>query len=699
MRHRFRLAFLLLVPLMSVGASAAPCLDVVRLRSETGWNGHLQGVATDGTNLFWSWTRAIVRTDFEGNVLSEIATPYHHGDLCVHGGKVYVAVNLGSFNRPSGTEAVSEVRAFDAGTLAAAGTWKIPELIYGAGGITHYRGRFYVVGGLPDGMDGNAVYEYDGKFRFRRKIPLAIGWTNLGIQTVDATPEGFFRFGIYGRKGERPYALVCRFGEFGDPKAYRRVDAGNPSIAILRANGTDYCAAHWKVAGGKDMWTGLIHRMREFAQIEREASTNAFFRTERKTDGTWRLLDPAGRPFVIRSVGGANMRGPYCEKLGVRPYEAFLATQGVTRAQWVERTAGRLKDWGFNAIGSGADSWLERHGFAHMAMLAFSGHLADRKAGPEMWITPWRGAPSQAFPNVFHPDFERLCDEVAEAECIRRRDDPGLVGYYLDNELNWWGRGDWYMCGMLDEVLRTLPEGHLARKAALKVLERTVGVDAAAYLALPEPKRLEARRMFTEAVATRYFRITTEAVRRCDPNHLVLGCRFAGVQGGADEVWRIAGRFCDAVSFNCYPSADFANGRLTASVHHRTVGKNDGRFRDVELGRLWDGRQAVAGKPLLITEWSFIGLDAGLPCKVGCGQRLATQTERARAVGMFLDFAAARPSVIGTEFFMWVDEPALGCTGAHPEDSNYGLVNVRDEPYAEVTAAFRNRPAAGREAR
>ena len=102
-----------------------------------------------------------------------------------------------------------------------------------------------------------------------------------------------------------------------------------------------------------------------------------------------------------------------------------------------------------------------------------------------------------------------------------------------------------------------------------------------------------------------------------------------------------------------------------------------------------DERARVAHKPLFITEWSFIGLDAGLPCAVGCGQRLATQTERARAVGMFLDFVRAHPALVGSEYFMWVDDPAQGCTKAHPEDSNYGLVDVENRPYREVTEAFR----------
>ena len=415
-------------------------------------------------------------------------------------------------------------------------------------------------------------------------------------------------------------------------------------------------------------------------------ASGGFYRTERTADG-WRILNPQGRPSTLLGIEKANMRGPYCEKLGKHPYEESLKSRGVCRETWVAQTTDRLNAWGFNLLGTSCDEMLKSGGFAYTQMLAFGDRFVRR--GPDFCISPWNGAPCQAFPNVFHPQFAQLCDEVARACCHRHRDDTQLLGYYLDNELNWWGEGDWYRPGLLDHVLRTLPADHLARQAAEQTLERTVKVGAEAYLALPEEKRLVARSAFTDAVAREYFRITTEAIRRYDPNHLILGCRFAGVQGASDEVWKRAGAFCDIVSFNCYPRADFERDALFVNVHQRRIGEKEGAFVLKELRQMIDERARVAHKPLFITEWSFIGLDAGLPCAVGCGQRLATQTERARAVGMFLDFVRAHPALVGSEYFMWVDDPAQGCTKAHPEDSNYGLVDVENRPYREVTEAFR----------
>lgn len=417
-------------------------------------------------------------------------------------------------------------------------------------------------------------------------------------------------------------------------------------------------------------------------------SAVGFYRTEKDSEG-WTLRDPNGSGMMVLAIEKANMNGPYCEKINSRPYADNLRAKGDTRETWVARTAARLHEWGFNVLGTSCDDWLQRKGFGWTQMIAFGARVVSK--GKEYSILPWKGAPCQAFPNVFHPKFRQICDDIAKESCLKCRDDRSLLGYYLDNELNWWGEGDWYRPCMLDCVLRTLPKEHGAYMMAMDVLSRFNISDPGTYLRLPESDRVPARSLYTRSMARKYFRTVVESIRKYDRNHLILGCRFAGVQGAPDEVWQEAGKYCDVVSFNCYPSADFANGRLTVSLHRRTVGKNDGRFEASDLDNVLDRLYKVVGKPMMITEWSFIGLDAGLPCKVGCGQRLSTQRDRANAVGMFLDFVVRKPYLIGSEYFMWTDDPEQGCTKAHPEDSNYGLVDVSDEPYKEVVDAFRAR--------
>jgi len=158
---------------------------------------HLQGVCTDGKQaLFWCFTDRLVKTDLDGRVLNQIPVGDHHGDLCHHDGKVYVAVNFGQFNRAEGA-ADSWVHVYDAETLEEQARHPVPEVVHGAGGIAHHEGRFLVVGGLPEGVGENYAYEYDERFRFRRRHVLASGPTLMGIQTATFA-EGRWWFGCYG---------------------------------------------------------------------------------------------------------------------------------------------------------------------------------------------------------------------------------------------------------------------------------------------------------------------------------------------------------------------------------------------------------------------------------------------------------------------------------------------------------------------
>lgn len=159
---------------------------------------HLQGVCRDDQDsIFWSFTTKLVKTDRAGKVLEQVDVANHHGDLCFHQGKVYVALNLGKFNDPKGN-ADSWVYIYNAGDLSLVARHRTPEVFHGAGGIAFHDGKFLIVGGLPDDVNENYVYEYDDNFQFLRKHSLDGGHTHLGIQTV-AFADGHWWFGCYGR--------------------------------------------------------------------------------------------------------------------------------------------------------------------------------------------------------------------------------------------------------------------------------------------------------------------------------------------------------------------------------------------------------------------------------------------------------------------------------------------------------------------
>ena len=173
-----------------------------RVDCEGHYPGHLQGICLDdeknddAKNIYWSFTTWLVKTDARGKLILKVPVASHHGDLCYAEGKLYVAVNLGKFNDPKGN-ADSWVYVYDAKNLREIARHEIQQVKYGAGGMATHDGRFLVVGGLPDDINENYLYEFDGDFQFIKKHVLSSGHTRLGIQGA-AYSEGIWWLACYG---------------------------------------------------------------------------------------------------------------------------------------------------------------------------------------------------------------------------------------------------------------------------------------------------------------------------------------------------------------------------------------------------------------------------------------------------------------------------------------------------------------------
>ncbi len=396
--------------------------------------------------------------------------------------------------------------------------------------------------------------------------------------------------------------------------------------------------------------------------------------------GFYRVASAGGRDTVIAPNGSSmfmlgcchvHPRGSYSHALGYSPYGRFCETNYPSKEVWAEETAARLKMWGFNSLGAACDTNLLGKAFPHVGDSSLRmGQDFARGSDSERWIRPFQGAPCQALPNVFHPDWPAHCDAVAAAKCAPCRDDPDRIGYYIDNELAWWGLNGDRGTGVFDAIA-SFPSGHSARKA----LERWLSENRSFVETAPP---VSAKLAFLRHFARTYFEVTTAAIRRHDPNHLILGCRFAGLQGAHPVVWEECGKFCDIVSFNCYPWADLDHGVV--------LDEKCGVPMEVRL-REYHG---YADRPLFISEWSFPALDTGHPCLKGAGQRVPTQVERAEAAALFLRTMRSDPHVVGCDWFMWCDRPAAGGHKANAEDCNYGLVGEDGKPYKGLIEVFEN---------
>ncbi len=404
--------------------------------------------------------------------------------------------------------------------------------------------------------------------------------------------------------------------------------------------------------------------------------TPNFFRVAEFDGRDW-VVDPAGRCTWLAGVDHVRAGGWHCEALGYSPYGRFVETNYASRAEWAAETVGHLRAWGFNMLSFAHDREVRHAGLAHALGVAFSDEFGKR--GGDWTISPGTAkTPGVAFPNVFHPDFAEACAEIARRKCAQHRDDPWLVGWFLDNELAWWGIARNALDTGLFDLVVALPPEHSARKALEKWIAEKNGMsfDAAPGIFCVENASPALKREFLALVAERYFAATVAAVRAADPNHLVLGCRFAGFSGAADVVWQAAGRHCDIVSVNAYPWVELGS----ETVFDRRGG--------IPLADRLAEKRALARRPLFVSEWSFSALDAGRPCSAGAGERFRTQRERAAAASIALRAMIASPGVVGASWFMWVDEPALGVAPYFPENCNYGLVGEDGRPYEELVGAL-----------
>lgn len=423
---------------------------------------------------------------------------------------------------------------------------------------------------------------------------------------------------------------------------------------------------------------------------EFSGKATGYFHTAQAPGGRWYLVDPQGHGFFACGVDGLHFSGRFCEALGYAPYGRNVRKKFGTPEKWAEHAAKRLDGWGFNYAGTCARNFRNRLPFSENLMIGSS----FAAFGEEYDICPYEGHVGSALPNPFHPRFGEWCRRRYNSLVGDEVENPYFLGYFCDNELRWLGKShNPDGSGVFDSVMAK-KAGHSAKTALADFLRKRSGGDIGGFnrfwntdlksfdelqalTSLPNrtPEQLEAKLDFLTLAAETYFRTVRDSLRELDPNHMLLGCRFAGVGSAHARVWQAAGKYCDIVSFNQYPIADFDRNELWIGV--------GGSVRE-EFDRI----HRLTGRPMMITEWAFLGLDSGLPCERGAGQRLATQTERTRAAELFLRTLLAMPYMVGHNWYEHSDDPKLGVRKAHPENSNYGLVNEKDEPYAELTAMF-----------
>ncbi|NLF38536.1 hypothetical protein GX586_03775 [bacterium] len=364
----------------------------------------------------------------------------------------------------------------------------------------------------------------------------------------------------------------------------------------------------------------------------RTASARGFFHTV-KTGGRWWLVDPAGNLFINVGLSGVSpSRGSGTTRA------AFARLFGSEQA-WADAARGLLTRNGFNGTGAwSADAALAAtsNRLAYTPIWNFMSAYGKRRGGTHQQ-PGHTGYPHDAI-FVFDPAFEAFAGEHAK-QLAAHKDDPWLLGHFSDNELP-------FKRNTIDNFLALDTNEH-GYAAARHWLARRHGTDAA-----PDTITDEDRCAFLECVADRYFSIVSKAIRRHDPNHLYLGCRFYSDEKTIPAVFRAAGRHADVVSVNLYlqwtPDASWLAN--------------------------WE---RWSGKPVLITEFYAKGVDSGMANESGAGFLVKTQRDRGLFYQNFTLGLLASKVCVGWHLFKYADnDPENLSADPSNRNSNKGIVTA-----------------------
>jgi hypothetical protein len=307
------------------------------------------------------------------------------------------------------------------------------------------------------------------------------------------------------------------------------------------------------------------------------------------------------------------------------------------QGKWEKRIVERLRSWGFNTVANWSDKDLAvASGMPYV--LPLSGWTTKK-----MFPFPWD------FPDVFSGEFAANVDEAARRQVGPLKNDPRVLGWFIGNEPHW--AREFGSLQPWADMLLADPEPS-ATQAELK--RRLASAPDAA-----SAQRIKDDWVYT--CARKYFETIVAALRKHDPNHLVLGIRYAGRP--KDEWVRLCSIF-DTFSINIY-SRDFAPD--AKDITHFA---------------------SLSGKPVVIGEFTAAAPGRGLQGLFYWGHKVRDLAERGLAYRYYVEQSAAHPDIIGTHWFQLVDDMPTG-RPSDLERLNYGFLDVLDLPYPDLVGGAR----------
>ncbi|WP_203567676.1 sugar-binding protein [Aestuariimicrobium ganziense] len=412
-------------------------------------------------------------------------------------------------------------------------------------------------------------------------------------------------------------------------------------------------------------------------------------------DGRSVLVDPAGNEFfslgmnVFCSVGDTYTKVAGRESIyewlpdGSDPkfdagwrtsdkedYSFYIANQVRKYGSWDEsaycdREVQRAKKLGFNSVGGWSNLDLVRqHDMPYVA------HIDSMP----FYEIGWSG-----LYDIYRPGLQAEIDAAVAGQVSEFKDDKNLIGYMFFNEIMW---------SRLRTAVSEQPASEVASKGALVDLlekrhngditsfNKAWDMDVASFEALRElsftPKTDAAvvdMNAFTAEYLDLFYKTFSSAIRKADPNHMVIGDRWY-TKVMVDDTLRAqlataAGKHLDALTYNYYAW-------------------------DLDLEMLGEIYRLSGNKPMFLSEFHYGEPSHGLTFAI---KMAADELQKGLLYRNYVEKAAASGMVVGTHWFEAHDQAATGrwFQGFDGEAGGIGLTDVTDRPYkvfqAEVIKA------------
>ena len=370
------------------------------------------------------------------------------------------------------------------------------------------------------------------------------------------------------------------------------------------------------------------------------------------------LVTPCGEKFF--SIGVNVLDGGISGARLDRPHYDWHEAAG-TLPEWIAKTEARLSDWGFNSAGAWSlpPQQLKLPTVINLEL----GRLAKFH-----WFDP------------FDPAMPARMDAEAKKLTAPFRHSPYRIGYFSDNEVGWWG-------GALFVFYAQKPASNFTKQRWIATLKAFYhddwrrfardfvppkGVESwQALLQTRKPTRLRigghgvaAVERWTAVVAEHYYALARAAIKKADPKALFFGDRLPIYYDPA--ALRVEAPRVDALAVNY--NVDSPEGWLAPYF--------------------FDGiRRITHGKPILISEWFYAARENRTGnANNGHLMTVDSQAERAAGAAASAQLFAAVPEILGLHWFQYYDYPLGG--RADSEDYNFGLVDIRDQPYLRLVTAL-----------